>query len=115
MSDERTCHICGTLCREWCPACIANFPKRRDARTMSPHQRASELRLLIGPLEIPFGKLHQRIEELVGRPVWTHELAHPEQLVVEITSGRVATFSDVVGKIPEGKPIIAIVVDQAET
>lgn len=34
-------------------------------------------------LTVDFGMLHKRIEELVSRPVWTHELAMPEHLIRE--------------------------------
>lgn len=35
-----------------------------------------------------FSDLHKRIEELVGRPVWTHEMAFPAMLYEEIRTGK---------------------------
>jgi hypothetical protein len=58
-----------------------------------------ELEQWIGPLEVPFDLLHARIERLVGRPVWTHELANPEALVREIRAGKLIPFSEVVTKL----------------
>jgi len=105
----RTCHICGTeeLTGE-CPKCRENFESRQAADSMSIKDRVAELRLLSGPLEIEFDLVHQRIEELVGRPVWTHELANFEQLVDEVRSGETATFADVMGKVPNGKELFVV-------
>ena len=52
-------------------------------------ERANELPRVIGILEVDFSLLHAWIEKLVGRPVWTHELATPEHLVAEIEDGEV--------------------------
>lgn len=52
---------------------------------MEKEERMRELRkLLEEPLAVPFPEAHKRIEELVGRPVWTHEMATPESLYDEI-------------------------------
>ncbi len=72
--NERVCHVCGFRCREWCPVCIAAFPSRRSAAEMSVEERVAEMAALSGPLEIPFAMVHERIEELVGRPVYTFGL-----------------------------------------
>lgn len=73
----RACHICGTECgdKEPCIECVAQFPHRRNADEMTGEERVHELDLLYGPLEVFFSMVHQRIEELVGRSVWTHELS----------------------------------------
>src|SRR5688572_1877757 len=99
MAKERTCHFCGTVCTDVCPTCTAAFDHRRDVATMTVEERVTELESWVGVLEIEFSKVHQRIEELVGRPVWTHELADPEQLVAEIRRGVAADFGDVLNKI----------------
>ena len=101
MKGFRTCHACGTRTDTYCPVCVANFAKRRDATTMTPTERADELVLWKGPLEIPFTDLHQRIEELVGRPVWTHELAYFDSIIDEVRSSKTVTFNDVMNKVPE--------------
>lgn len=104
----RICHICGTECESWCPTCVDAFPARRAVSKMSPTERATELRSLVGPLEIPFLMLHQRIEELVGRPVWTHELARPGSLVDEIESGKSASMAVIIDKVPAAKRLVMI-------
>lgn len=106
----RTCHICGTECqpKEYCPKCVEAFPSRKPANEMSVAERLAELRLLKGPVEIPFANIHQRIEELVGRPVWTHELAFYDSLFAEVESGATTTLDDVIGKIPEEKRVVVV-------
>lgn len=47
----------------------------RDVVGMTGDERADELEHWGNTvLTVEFDKLHKRIEELVGRPVWTHEL-----------------------------------------
>jgi hypothetical protein len=77
MAETRVCHICETVVgkREFCPRCIAWVDTLPDPHTMTPDERAAEMELWGGVLEIPFHKVHARIEALAGRPVWTHELA----------------------------------------
>lgn len=114
MGKQRICHICGTVCTDACPTCTAAFKHRRDATTMTAEERAVELESLVGVLEIDFDKLHQRITELVGRDVWTHELAHPENLVAEIRRGVPASIGDVLDQFAEhfhDKPIIVVSTD----
>lgn len=58
-----------------CPDCAEAFAHRRDPDTMTGDERAAEFDFW-GPIcTIPFGDIHQRLSELVGRPVFTHELA----------------------------------------
>jgi hypothetical protein len=92
----------------YCTDCMTAFETRRDAATMTAEERAAEFEWWGSILTIPFANLHQRIEELVGRSVWTHELANPKALIREIRSGQSASFGDVLDKIPSGKPIIVI-------
>jgi hypothetical protein len=91
-----------------CPDCVEAWTNRRAPNTMTVTERADEFRWWGNILTIPFPDMHKRIEELVGRPVWTHELSNPGALIDEIESGERATMETVVDKIPEGKPIIFI-------
>jgi hypothetical protein len=50
--------------------------------------------------------LQRRVEELVGRSIWSHEFAYPEMIAKEIRSGKLASFDDVLGKIPANKTIV---------
>ena len=108
--NTRVCHICGTEvgARESCPTCLRNFDSRRSATAMTIDERVVELEAICGVVEIPFDKIHQRIEELVGRPVWTHEIGWPELLVEEIRSQKPASFEDVLAKVPTDKRVIVV-------
>ncbi len=105
----RTCHICHTVvpAKEFCSNCIENFKHCRRADEMLDEEREIEMRLLEGPLEIPFNLLHKRIEELVGRPVWTHEMGlNWEGLVAEASHRDHPTFQEVVELIPKNKRLV---------
>ena len=105
MSDrnERACHFCGTRCREWCPTCIAAFDRRRPVSEMTVEERVSEVLSWLGIVEIPFDKIHQRVTELMGRSVFTHEMAYPDSLVAELRRGRPANLAEIVDKVPAEK------------
>ena len=72
----RSCHIHETSCEDnqSCPDCVESYEALPDADTMTGDERATELEAWCGPLEIEFSLVHKRIQELVGRPVWTHEM-----------------------------------------
>lgn len=45
---------------------------------------------------MPFGEFHKAVEETLGRPVWTHEFADPDQLAEEFLGDRKApTMQDI--------------------
>jgi hypothetical protein len=111
MSDKRntrTCHICGTVTDTWCPVCVAAFETRRPVAEMTIDERVDELGRWYGALEIPMEHVHQRIEELLGRPVWTHELVDGEALAAEIRSGRTIGMDDIVAKAAASSPVIVV-------
>ena len=109
MNKTRTCHICGTVTNTWCPTCEAKFSSRRATVEMTGKERVAELALLLGPLEMHFSLVHQRIEELVGRPVWTHEIGlDADSLRKEAhTWNHTKTTADIVGLLKD-KPTIVI-------
>ena len=113
MTDTRTCHFCGSVvgARERCQTCIDAFPNRRDVKTMTVPERIEELKGWFGVLEIDFRLMHQRIEELMGRPVWTGEIAYPDSLFRELESGERATLADVIDKVPHDKELFVVVTD----
>ena len=84
------------------------FQGTPPARLLLPSQREEEMRSLDGPLEIPFEMIHQRIEELVGRPVWTHEMGlNWEGLCREAkweTEG--ATLQEVIELVPRHQRLV---------
>lgn len=67
-----------------CPDCVRDFRARKSPAEMTRPERAAALDRLFGVLTIPFPDLHQWVEELVGRTVWTHEMASKEALRSEI-------------------------------
>ena len=56
-----------------------------------------------------FGHSHEVIEKIMGRPVWTHEMAFPEMLYKELENGKTGeAFSKSLSKIAETKPVIIV-------
>jgi hypothetical protein len=114
-STNRTCTRCGTLV-EWkpgerpggCPTCINEWEHRKDPRRMTVEERLTEFDSWGPILEIPFDMLQQRMQELVGRPIWTHEFASPDFLRKEIETGELANFGDVLDKLPKNKPVVVL-------
>lgn len=109
-TETRTCHVCGTVvsAKEFCPICIASFEHRRPADEMTGEEREIEMRRVRGPLEIPFELVHQRVKELVGRPVFIHEMGSRnwQSLVDEASHRRHPTLQEVLELIPEEKRLV---------
>lgn len=111
MSELRTCTRCGTPdLTDVCPVCTAWWEQRPPADSLTPEQRLAEFRSWGPILEIDFAKLHQRIEELVGRPVWTHEMGTDgiAYLEHEILTGAHPSMGGVLAKLPADKPVIVV-------
>ena len=106
MSEPRTCSRCGhTDVTGSCPTCLAAWDTRPDVASMTPNERAAELDSW-RVLEIPFDTFHQRAQELVGRPVLTHEFADFGYLIHEILTGDRPTMEGILAKLPAGKPVL---------
>jgi hypothetical protein len=75
--------------------------------TLTVIQRAKLVRDLgTNILTMKFRYLHEWMEELVGRPVYTHELGDIEALAREIETQTPASLTDVINKLPPDKSII---------
>ena len=78
MSDEsRTCHWCGRTVTGFCVDCQTELAARCDPKTMTVRQRLMEFDWFRRDgkyAEVPFGEIQGRIQALMGRPVWTHEM-----------------------------------------
>lgn len=96
-----------------CPDCAEAFANRRSPDSMTPEEREAELRWWGQILTIPFGDLHQRYEELVGRGIWTHEFANPEPLIVEARTRTHPTPQEILDKIPSHLRVIVVADDGA--
>lgn len=94
--------------KTFCQPCMEAFEARKYVAEMTVEERIAELQALENQLTIPFDNLHQRITELMGRPVWTHELADPEQLYEEIREGRAVGINEVIAKLPQDKVIVIV-------
>lgn len=111
MAEEtRRCRWCGATVPRmaFCSDCIMAWPARPAPETLSADEREAELRLLGESVEVPFDLMHQRIEALLGRPVWTHEFGlNWEGLCQEVRwEGRPSTLQDIIELIPEAKRIV---------
>lgn len=70
---EVTCPDHGSPLPPACPECVSLM--QRPVSEMTGDERADELKHWGDTvLTVDFMDLHKRIEQLVGRPVWTHEL-----------------------------------------
>lgn len=104
-------YICPNHQRELsaeCPDCMEAFTNRRDPNIMTGDERAAELRWWGDILTIPFGDLHQRIEELVGRGVFTHEMIGWDRSIEEARTRKHPTPNEILNQIPPEKRIIVI-------
>ena len=63
---------------------------------------------LKGVLKVPFSQFHADLEEVLGRPVWTHELALNYQGIIDELEGKVEapTLGEVVALIPANKRVV---------
>jgi hypothetical protein len=88
MANTYECPIHHTMQDNYCIDCMEDFRNRRPASEMTSEERAVALENISPILTIPFSDLQQRIEELTGRPVWTHELGTGglERLAAEVRS-----------------------------
>mgnify|MGYP001579346060 CR=1 FL=1 len=117
----RTCSRCGTKeVTKACPTCTKEWETRRDVATMSVEERKTEFDSWGPILEIDFSKFHERMEELVGRPIWTHEFATPNRLRAQIGLVDGGSYKDAANlamndPILDGIPVITVVVDDDRT
>jgi hypothetical protein len=96
-----------------CPPCTAEAEDGPEPATMTGDDRAAELaRWLHEPMTVAFDVIHQRVEKLVGRPVWTHEFA-TDHIVEEARSWAhpVDLEAHVIGSLDQlagSKPVIVV-------
>jgi len=62
----------------------------------------------------PFGDVIRRVQEIMGRPVWTHEMAFPEHLYEELRSGNKGqAFFEGLREIENmGKKVLTVTMDE---
>jgi hypothetical protein len=104
-----------------CQGCTSEMKVAPDPDTMSGDERAMEIeRLTNDPITIPFDMIHERIEKLVGRPVWTHEMITPERLAEESRTQQhpVDLEAHVIGSLDQlagNKPVHIVRFDDKKT
>lgn len=61
-------------------------------------------------LKVPFSQFHADLEEVLGRPVWTHEIGLNYQGIIDELEGRVEapTLSEIVSLIPADKRVVVV-------
>ncbi len=56
-----------------------------------------------------FGAYHEAVEKVLGRPVYTHEFAYPEQLQREFLGDKPApTLEQIIELIPAEKRVVVV-------
>ena len=82
---------------------------------MTARQKA-EFQLTQDKLCMPFQVFHEAIEATLGRPVYTHEFGlNYEGLGRELfQGGKPPTLRDIIAMIPDNKPVIAILKEDAK-
>jgi hypothetical protein len=98
-----------------CPACREDLATRPGRDQMTREQRCDELRTVLGANWAGFDVVWQRVDELVGRSTYTHELAYPEYLEHEIMTGSVPTVEGIIAKLPADKPVIVVRADAEDS
>lgn len=91
-----------------CPNCRERLLNGRDVATMTPQERVEEMRRILGPCFGGFDAVWKRVDQLVGRGTYTHELAYPEYLEHEIMTGSVPTTEGIIAKLPHDKPVLVV-------
>jgi hypothetical protein len=98
-----------------CPPCQQAFENRLPASELTGDERAAILQQLAAQVTIAFSDLHRWVEELVGRPVWTHEMGDWEALVEEARTQEHIGIEEVIAKLPWDKPVLLIDADTGQS
>lgn len=88
---SKQCPCCGKAFRVVCVSCSLDFGNRKSANQMSCEEKARELSWLFGlngarEDYLPMARRHQRVRELVGRPVnlLQHNAEERQQLIDQV-------------------------------
>lgn len=89
-----------------CPEHNAELRSRPDVAEMTVDERVAELREMDGPLYHGLNLLFDRMDAIVGRPLWTHERTDFDVLEHEMRTGLVPSVEGVLAKFPHDKSVI---------
>ena len=99
-----------------CPICLRDYrDDARDPRQMTPDERVAQIERLCGMVTVAVPVVLQRLSQLVGRPVYTHEIALRYDDLLDEARRRtgITPMDEVVGSLEAtGKPVIRIDVDE---
>ena len=71
------------------------------------HEQIVKLQLFQRFLCVPFNRFHQAMENVLNRPVFTHEFASPDSLRAEyLGEKQPPTLDEIINLIPEEKRIV---------
>ncbi len=71
------------------------------------HEQIVRFQLFQDRLAIPFDKFHEAIENVLGRPVFTHEFASRDSLILEYLGEKTApSLQEIIEMIPAEKRIV---------
>ena len=77
------------------------------------YEERAKFQLFEDRLCMPFSVFHKAMEEVLKRPVWTHEFAYREMLIKEMLRERPKpSLDEIIGLIPEDKRVIVLVNEQ---
>lgn len=93
-----------------CPDHNREILARPDPATMTREERAEELDTFAGPMWSGLNVMKGRIDALVGRPVFTHEMSSSNwpYLLHEVRTGIVPSMDGVMAKFPHDKPVFGV-------
>lgn len=117
MSDTRICprHNATIPAEEPCPDCLTALQNAPDPETMTPDERQAECLSYFGAIQVAFPLIHERVEKLLRRPVWTHEFMYRDELAREARwDGPTSDMEDVLRRLPEKTPVIVVRVSPEE-
>ncbi len=88
------------------------FAQQRKWESLTPKERGL-LQMRQDRLCMDFSVFHAGVTELLGRPVFTHEFARPDELWAEYLTGETIDFAAVLAKIPAHLGVIVATLDDA--
>jgi hypothetical protein len=91
-----------------CPDHNEELHSRPPVSAMTADEKVAELRGMDGPLYHGLNLLFGRMDDLVGRPLFTRERTDFDVLEYEIRSGQSPTLEGVLAKFPDDKPVVEL-------
>lgn len=101
-----------------CPVCLRDYrDDARDPATMTPDERVAQVERLCGIVTVAVPVLLERLNQLVGRPVYTHEIALRYDALLDEARRRtgVTPMDEVIGSLEDtGLPVMVVEPEDGE-